>query len=95
LEEGGERLFTVNRAMVKDRGPLHQVDLAHVLKVFRELIRCLHDLLRQKPPSLLILQGWNSISVASLTLRLNSTLTISTDWVAFVSVNHGSLLSAL
>jgi hypothetical protein len=28
------------------------VHLGHVLKVFRELIRGFHDLLRQKPPSL-------------------------------------------
>jgi hypothetical protein len=33
----------------------HQMDLGNVPKVFRGLIRGYHDLLRQKPPSLLIL----------------------------------------
>jgi hypothetical protein len=51
--EGG-RLFTVNRAGVKDRGLYHQMDLGHIPKIFRELIRGSHDLLRKEPPSLLI-----------------------------------------
>jgi hypothetical protein len=48
----GEGLFTVNTAGVKDRGPLRQVEMGHVPKVFMGPIRSFHDLLRQKRPSL-------------------------------------------
>jgi hypothetical protein len=40
----------------------------HIPKVYWEKIRGCHDLLGQKPPSLFILQGWSSISMASLTM---------------------------
>jgi hypothetical protein len=53
-----EELFTVNAAREagdKFKELHHQVDLGHVCKVFREQIRGFHDLLRQKPPPLLIL----------------------------------------
>jgi hypothetical protein len=39
------------------------------LKSFREQMRGLHDLLRQKPSSLFMLMGWSSISTASLMMR--------------------------
>jgi hypothetical protein len=55
LGRKGERLFEVNRAIVKGRGPRLQVDLGHVPKVFREAVRGFHDLLRQVPPCPLIL----------------------------------------
>jgi hypothetical protein len=45
---GGWGLFTVSRAMAKDRELRHKVDLDHVPKVFREPIRGFHDLPRQK-----------------------------------------------
>jgi hypothetical protein len=45
-----EGLFTFNTAGVKDKGPLRQIDLGHVPKVFREPIRNFHDLLRPNPP---------------------------------------------
>jgi hypothetical protein len=63
-----EGLFTVNTAGIKDRGLHHQEDSGHVPKVFWEPIRCFHDLLRQKPPSVLKLYGWSSISMAFLTM---------------------------
>jgi hypothetical protein len=53
--EEGEGLFTVKVGMVKDRGLCRQLDLGHVPKVYREPIKGFHDLLRQKPPSLLML----------------------------------------
>jgi hypothetical protein len=36
---------------------------------FREEMRGFHDLLRQKPASVLILLGWSLISMASITMR--------------------------
>jgi hypothetical protein len=50
-----ERLFAANTAGVRDKGPRSQVDLGHVPKDFRDLIRGFHDLLSQKPPPLLII----------------------------------------
>jgi hypothetical protein len=51
------------QSRLKDMEPHRQVYLGHVLKIFREPIRGFHDLLKQKPPSLLILEGWSSISM--------------------------------
>jgi hypothetical protein len=51
----GGGLFTFNTARVKDKGLSPQVDLGHVLQVLESPLRGFHDLLRQKPPSLLIL----------------------------------------
>jgi hypothetical protein len=51
----GEGLFTFKTAGIKDNGTLRQVNLDNVLKVFREMIRGFHDLLRKKLTSLLIL----------------------------------------
>jgi hypothetical protein len=48
LRRMGKGSFTFNTAGVKDKGP-------SCPKSFMELIRGFHDLLRQKPPSLLIL----------------------------------------
>jgi hypothetical protein len=45
----------VHKAWLKDTGPQCLVYLGHVPKVLREPIRGFHDLLRQKPRSLLIL----------------------------------------
>jgi hypothetical protein len=45
----------VYKARLRNMGLHHQVYLGHVPKDFREPIRGIHDLLRQKTPSLLIL----------------------------------------
>jgi hypothetical protein len=50
--EEGEGLFTLNTTGVKDRVSSRHEDLGHVANVFKEMIRGLYDLLRQKPPSL-------------------------------------------
>jgi hypothetical protein len=71
--EEGEGLFTVNIAGVKDMGPRGQMDLGHVLKVFREPIRSFHDLLTEKPPSLLIML-WVEFNLNGL---LNNAIHIS------------------
>jgi hypothetical protein len=69
LRRRREGLFAFNKAGVKDKEPRSQVDLGHVSKIFRESIRGFHDFLRQKPPSLLILYSWSSISMAPITTR--------------------------
>jgi hypothetical protein len=50
-----EGVWVVYKAWLKNTGLHHQVYLGHIPKVFRDPVRDFNDLLRKKPPSLLLL----------------------------------------